>query len=146
VGKNFIEILIVDDCQPDIVLMREAIAETGHFKVVSEFYNGNQAIRFLTNTLTSSPSRLPDMIMLDINMPGMNGFETLKAIKSKQELSYIPIVILTTSNRREDVIKSYAYGASSYLHKPSSFAELCRAFEQLANYWTMVSVLPMKCK
>lgn len=143
-AKKFIELLIVDDCRPDIVLMKEAVAETGRFKVVSEVYNGNQAIQFLQNALGTSPSRLPDMIMLDINMPGMSGFETLKAIKEQQELSYIPIVILTTSNRREDVLKSYAYGASSYLRKPSSFAELCMAFEHLANYWTRVAVLPGK--
>ncbi|NTW50684.1 MAG: response regulator transcription factor [Chlorobiales bacterium] len=145
-NKKSIEILIVDDCRPDIVLMREAVAETGQFRVVSELFNGNQAIDYLTKILEEPTKRLPDIVLLDINMPGMNGFETLRAVKANEKLRHIPVVVLTTSNRKEDVMMAYAYGASSYVRKPSSFSELCRAFEQLANYWTGVSVLPRKCK
>lgn len=145
-SKKSIEILIVDDCRPDIVLMREAVAETGQFSVVSEVFNGNQAIDYLTKILEEPTKRLPDIVLLDINMPGMNGFETLRVVKANEKLRHIPVVVLTTSNRKEDVMMAYAYGASSYVRKPSSFPELCRAFEQIANYWTGVSVLPRKCK
>lgn len=143
-SKKTIEILIVDDCRPDIVLLREAVAETGMFRVVSAVFNGNQAMEYLMKILEDPAKRLPDIILLDINMPGMNGFETLRAVKANEELRHIPVVVLTTSNRKEDVMMAYAYGASSYIRKPSSFSELCRAFEQLASYWTGVSVLPRK--
>ena len=85
---------------------------------------------------------LPDIILLDLNMPRKDGREALKEIKSDARLKHIPIVILTTSKQEEDVIKSYNLGANSYISKPVTFEKLVELVRKLSDYWFKIVKLP----
>ncbi|MBI5573827.1 MAG: response regulator, partial [Elusimicrobia bacterium] len=85
---------------------------------------------------------MPGLILLDISMPVMNGFEVLKVLKSDARTTRIPIIMLTTSSREEDIVKSYEYGACSYITKPADFNGFVKVMEHFEIYWTLVSKVP----
>lgn len=97
------------------------------------------ALAYLKREKRFSEAREPGLILLDINMPKKNGLEE---IKSDPALRHIPVVMLTTSDRDEDIVRSYSLGACSSVRKPVSFDELKRVTSEFALYWSMVSVLP----
>jgi len=85
---------------------------------------------------------IPDIILLDINMPKMNGLEALRVIKNDQYLKRIPIIMLTTSSAETDIIHSYNFGCNSYISKPVTFRELVSTFIYITNYWFNIVTLP----
>ena len=85
---------------------------------------------------------LPGLILLDLNMPGIDGHEVLRAIKEDDDLRQIPVIILTTSGNEHDVTQSFQSGANSYVQKPVSFEELVASLKGLKEYWLDLSLLP----
>ena len=83
-----------------------------------------------------------DLILLDINMPKKDGFEVLEAIKADPQLQPLPVIMLTTSERVEDVVRSYVHGACSYIRKPVSLERFIEVVKQFEVYWTLVSLVP----
>src|SRR5580700_5310890 len=83
-----------------------------------------------------------DIIMLDINMPKKNGFQVLEELKKDPRFDYIPVVMLTTSEREEDIVKSYKEGACSYITKPVSFNNFSKVIEQFSLYWGLIAKIP----
>ena len=100
---------------------------------------------FLTNENTENEEMSfpkPALILLDLNMPKMDGREALKAIKSNPELHTIPVIVLTTSGSEEDIMRSYELGANSYVRKPVKFDEFLAAVSLLRKYWVELVALP----
>jgi two-component system response regulator len=104
--------------------------------------DGVEAFKYLEKAYKSDSTELPDIILLDLNMPRMNGHEFVKKIKVDDRLKKIPIVILTTSKSDEDIIKSYTQGVSCYLTKPLGLAEFQKVVEALNNFWFTIVKFP----
>lgn len=137
-----IEILLVDDNDDDIVLLEESLNESKFLNLLHVVRDGEEAMQYLRREGQYQNARLPGLVLLDINMPRMNGFEVLTAMKSDPRLKTIPVVMLTTSTRDEDIARSYTGGACSFVSKPVDFDKLKDVIRQFALYWTLVSVLP----
>jgi len=135
-----LDILLVEDNKEDAFLVREAL---GDQSFVSNFYhveNGQEAVEYLSNKDIGTEYIKPNLILMDINMPIMDGHETLSTIKSKEAIKHIPVIMLTTSSRKEDVIKAYNAHCSSYIVKPDDIFELDNLAETIKNYWLAVKL------
>lgn len=133
-------LLLVEDNEDDVLIARRAFGEFRIFSEVHVARDGQEALDMLTGAGGKKPLR-PSIILLDITLPLMDGIAVLKRLKSDRQLCPIPVVMLTTSSRQEDVQRSYAAGAASYITKPPSleeYTELARKFEM---YWITVSRL-----
>jgi len=135
-------ILMVDDDQEDFHLVQEAL-ELKHLKV--DLYwaeDGYEAMNFLARRGVYKDAPTPDLILLDLNMPGKNGFEVLRDLKAHPKYRKIPVVILTSSRDQKSVSRGYNIGASSFMLKPMSFDELADAMQSLCEYWFGLVQLP----
>jgi CheY-like chemotaxis protein len=136
-----IEILLVEDSEPDILLTREAFEEVGMLNRLHVVRDGVEALAFLRTQDSTLPR--PDVILLDINMPRMNGMELLREIKRDPQLMTIPVIMLTTSEADEDILRSYQAFAASYVVKPIEFERFYHAIQALGRYMlTIVRVPP----
>ena len=135
-------ILMVDDDEEDFVLVKEAL-ESKQYKV--DLYwaeDGYEAMNFLFRRGIYKNAPIPDLILLDLNMPGKNGFEVLRELKAQEKFRKIPVVILTSSRDRENVSRGYGIGASSFMLKPMTFDEMANAMQSLCEYWFALVKLP----
>jgi CheY-like chemotaxis protein len=139
--KDPIHVLVADDNDDDVILIREAL-ETQGIRVVAVARDGEEALSYLRRHEISSRVPRPALMLLDINMPLKNGFEVLGELKADPALALLPVVILTTSQREEDVARSYAEGATSFITKPARSEELHELARLFSLYWRRVSRLP----
>lgn len=129
-------IVIADDDPEDCDLATEAMRLADMSNPVNIVRDGHELISYLKNHVDAEGERKPPaIILLDLNMPRMNGHDALKQIKADPELSDIPIIVMTTSSNEADVEETYRLGAQSYLVKPGSFRELVEKFKHLRRYW-----------
>jgi two-component system, response regulator len=138
-----IELLLVEDNEDDIVLIEEAFAEAKLMNVIFKVRDGEDALAYLRQEGPYTHRRRPGLVLLDINMPKMNGFEVLQAMKADPLLQSLPVVMLTTSDRDDDIAQSYTSGACSYIRKPMSLAQFVQVVKEFELYWTMVSRVPL---
>lgn len=137
-----VELLLVEDDEDDIVLITEAFAAARMMNVISHVRDGEEAMAYLRKEGAYKGVRTPGLVLLDINMPKKNGFEVLEAMKADPHLRSLPVIMLTTSDREEDIARSFADGACSYVRKPMSLDQFARAVKEFELYWTAVSRLP----
>jgi CheY-like chemotaxis protein len=137
-----IEILVVDDSAGDVRLTIEALRERGVSSHVSVAASGDEALDFLHRSGAFAAAPRPDLILLDLNMPGKRGGEVLAEIKRDPELSAIPVIVLTTSADERDVRASYALHANAYVVKPVDFDEFLAAVRAIEEFWLNRAVLP----
>jgi len=138
------EILLVEDDPADAHLVHSALKES---RVLCNLHNaadGIEALAFLRREDNHRDAPKPDLILLDLNMPRMNGREFLAAIKQDEKLAAIPVVVLTTSEAERDVVASYKLGASGYITKPVDMDQFISAIRQLNDYWFTLARLPAK--
>lgn len=140
--KQVLDILLVDDSENDIMIIKDAFEQAKILNIVDVVNDGNQALDYLYKRGDFQEAKTPGLVLLDINMPKKNGFEVLEDLKSDDKLKSIPIVMLTTSTRDEDIVKSYSYGACSYVTKPVQFQELQKIVQQFSIYWALVTEVP----
>ena len=140
VPRERITVQLVDDSEDDLLLTQSAIELAGRVDVVHVARNGGEALSYLRGV--SRTSSRPDLVLLDMNIPVMDGFEVLAAIRNDPELQQFPVVILSGSAREQDIRRAYRGGAATYLRKSESFVELCTAIDRLAGYWREVASLP----
>ncbi len=146
--KNTVPMLVADDDIEDCQMIREALAESRLLNEVHFVHDGEQLFSFLHERhQASKPERnlLPGLILLDLNMPKMDGREVLKEIKKHPHLHQIPIIVLTTSQAEEDIARSYNLGANSFITKPIEFENLVKVMKGLGRYWFEIVELP-DCK
>lgn len=145
--KCAVSILLAEDDEDDYILIRDALKES---RVVNDFHwvkDGEELMDYLLQQgsykdPTKSPK--PCIILLDLNMPKKTGREALREIKSHPILHTIPVIILTTSQAEEDIIRSYDLGANSYIRKPVNFLDFVETIKMLGKYWFEIVKLPGK--
>lgn len=145
VGMESQLILIVEDNDDDFFATMRAFKKANLANPVRRCTNGDQALEYLFRRGEfSAPgaAQRPSLILLDLNMPGTDGRELLRAIKAAPDLLKIPAIVLTTSNSEQDIEQCYAAGANSYVTKPVVFEKFVRAIALLSEYWLEVSILP----
>jgi CheY-like chemotaxis protein len=137
-----IQILLVEDDPGDVLITQEALE---HSKVANTLFtvsNGEEAIAFLRQEGDYAEAGVPDLILLDLNLPRLDGREVLAQIKEDPELRRIPVVVLTTSQAEEDVLRSYDLHANAYVTKPVDFAQFVNVVRQVDEFFFTVVRLP----
>ncbi|MDP2034529.1 MAG: response regulator [Polaromonas sp.] len=135
-------ILLVDD-QEDQAMLVKAAFEVARIEAVINYVSGGvECLAYLRKELDYSAVRTPDLILLDLNMPQMNGFQVLEHLAADFQLKHIPVVVLTTSTNPTDVRKCYSLGCNSYISKPFDFDELAKAMGLMYRYWFHLAALP----
>jgi CheY-like chemotaxis protein len=140
-----VTILMADDDPDDRMLTEDALKEARLANEIRFVENGEELLQYLRHqgkfaNLTLSPR--PGIILLDLNMPKMDGREALQVIKNDPELRRIPVIIMTTSKADQDILKSYDLGANSYVTKPVTFDELVEVVRGFGKYWFEIVELP----
>jgi len=136
-----IHILLVDDNEGDILLTREALEEARIINKISIAYDGMQAIDLLKKSARIAGT-MPDLILLDINLPKMNGTEVLSTIKSDPDLRRIPVIMLTTSSSEKDILASYNNYANCYITKPVDLDRFMDVVRTIEDFWISIVKLP----
>ena len=135
-------VLLVDDDPGDLLIITDALEATGKSRAIHVARDGQEALDFLRREGEHSAAPRPDMILLDLNMPRMDGREALAVIKADDQLRSIPVVVLTTSNAPEDILISYRHHANAFVTKPLELTELMDAVRQIDIFYTSVAQLP----
>ncbi len=141
---RLIEVLLVEDDPGDVLLTREAFE---HQKVANRLHvvnNGEDAIAFLRKEGEYAEAPEPDLVLLDLNLPGMHGREVLAAVKEDPHLQTIPVVVLTTSEAEEDVLRSYRLHANAYVTKPVDFDRFMAVVRAIDEFFVSVVRLPSR--
>ena len=138
-----VEILLVEDNEDDIVIIQEELADMKLATILNTVRDGEEALAYLQRKGKYKVVRMPDLVLLDINMPKMNGCEVLERIRKEPRLQSLPVIMLTMSQREEDVVRAYAKGACSFIHKPVGLAQFRECLKLFGHYWTHVSQVPV---
>ena len=144
-----IRILVADDDADDRMLIKDAFDESRLKNPVDFVEDGVELLRYLRREGPFeglAKEGYPGLILLDLNMPRMDGRTALKEIKSNPDWHRIPIVILTTSKSDEDIIRTYGLGVNSFITKPVTFEQLVEMVKVLSLYWFEIVALPPECK
>ncbi|HEY9183739.1 MAG TPA: response regulator [Salegentibacter sp.] len=139
---KFIHILLVEDNEGDILLTTEALEEGGMMSKLSVARDGQEALDFLNKKGEFRNSELPDLILLDINLPRKNGHEVLKYVKTHPVFRSIPVIMLTTSSSQKDIDESYKNYANCYITKPIELSDFIDAIGQIEDFWINLVKLP----
>jgi CheY-like chemotaxis protein len=139
---NVIEVLLVEDDPGDVVLIREAFEHNKVYNALRVVSDGVEAIEFLRGEGEHEGAPRPDLILLDLNLPRKDGREVLAEIKEDTELRTIPIVVLTTSEAEEDIVRSYDLHANAYVTKPVDFDRFIEVVRQIDDFFVSVVKLP----
>ncbi len=137
-----LEILLVEDNPGDIRLIKEILKETKIRTNIQVAMDGEAALKLLFNTENLNAAPRPDLILLDLNLPKIDGRELLSEIKCSENLKSIPVVILTTSTAEEDIIETYNNHANSYITKPVDLDHFIRVVESIKDFWLSIVKLP----
>jgi CheY-like chemotaxis protein len=135
-------ILLVEDNEGDIILTMEALNEGKAGNKVSIARDGEQAIQFLNKEGAYADATRPDLILLDINLPRIDGNEVLVYIKTNPVLKSIPVIMLSTSTSEKDIAESYKNFANSYISKPADLDKFFEVIQKIQNYWISIVHLP----
>ncbi len=135
-------ILLVEDEPADIYLTRKAFEEARFWVELDDVEDGSEALDYLRGEGAHDKPKQPDLILLDLNMPGMDGKSFIRHIKEDDTLCRIPVVVLTTSEAEADVYEPYQLGAAGYVVKPIGIDAFIRAAQKLEDYWFTLVRLP----
>ena len=137
-----IEVLLVEDDPGDVLLIREAFAFNKVHNNLNVVNDGEQALAYLRREGEYTDAPRPDLILLDLNLPRRDGREVLAEVKADDNLRTIPVIVLTTSQADEDVLKSYQLHANAYVTKPVDFDGFIEAIRQIDHFFVSVVQLP----
>lgn len=136
------DILLVEDNEGDALLTTDALESAIESLTVHRVRDGVEALRYLRREGEFAHCARPDLILLDLNMPRMDGREVLKSVKADHDLNSIPVVVLTTSQADRDVAESYELQASCFVTKPIEYAQFTGMVQRLVDFWFEVVRLP----
>jgi CheY-like chemotaxis protein len=138
-------ILLVEDNPADVIITQRALRDSGLSVELLVVRDGQEAVDYLLRQGEHAKSdgwRSPDLILLDLNLPRLNGRQVLERIRARPELKAVPVIVLTTSRRPEDVQQLYAAGANTYIEKPQDFARFVEVLQTIHRYWLDTALLP----
>ncbi|NEO66268.1 MAG: response regulator [Moorea sp. SIO4G2] len=139
-----IEILLVQDNHGDLDLTKATLQNSNIRNNLQTFTNGKEAMAFLRRESPYTKAPRPDVILLDLNLPVMDGREVLAQIKSDPNLSLIPVIILTSSDSDQDILTSYKLNANAYVTKPLELEQFVKVLKSIENFWLSIVKLPPK--
>jgi CheY-like chemotaxis protein len=144
--KNTVCILMADDDDDDYLLTKKALKESKLLNDLRRVKDGEELLQYLRHEgpYGDVDCQKPGVILLDLNMPKMDGREALKEIKADPDLRDIPVVVFTTSKAEEDIVRSYQLGVNSFITKPVQFEGLINVMQALGKYWFEIVELPSK--
>lgn len=140
------EVLLVDDNPADIDLTSDVLAKSKRHFHVNAVNDGTEAISFLRHQGKYAEAPMPDLVVLDLNLPRKDGREVLAEVKADPGLARIPVVIFTTSQATSDISRSYELGANCYLRKPGNLPDFVAVVQSMADFWLGFASLPRKEK
>lgn len=135
-------LLLVEDNPGDVLLIEEALQETGSTLRLRSVLDGEAALALLRQEGAYADVPTPDLVLLDLNLPRMDGHEVLSQIRSDERLQAVPVIVLTTSEAPEDVQRAYGLHANAYVTKPVDLDALFRMMETLEHFWFSCARLP----
>ena len=141
-AANIVNILLVEDNPGDVRLTEEALKESKIAVNMRIARDGVEALAMLRGEGDYANQPLPDLILLDLNMPRLDGREVLRLIKTDDRLKHIPVVVLTTSKAEKDIIQAYGLHANCYVTKPVEFDEFMEIIKSIEGFWLTVVKLP----
>ncbi len=139
---NSIHILLIEDNEGDILLTKEAFDNSKISNVVSVVRDGWEAMLFLEKKQDYISAETPDVILLDVNIPKLNGHEVLANVKSNPKLKHIPVIMLTTSSSEQDVLKSYQNHVNCFITKPIETEPFSDVITSIEEFWMSIVQLP----
>ncbi|WP_282775678.1 response regulator [Phaeodactylibacter xiamenensis] len=137
-------ILLIEDNPGDVRLTQEAFRESKNDIKLDVVTDGIEAIKYLRKEPPYESAPLPDLILLDLNLPKWDGREVLGVIKSDETLKRTPVVVLTTSNAGVDILKSYDLHANCFINKPIDFDKFFEIIHKIEDFWLSTTILPTK--
>jgi CheY-like chemotaxis protein len=137
-----VEILLVEDNPGDVVLTREAFKDCRLLNAMHHVVDGVEAMAFLRREGPYAGRPRPDLVLLDLNLPRMDGREVLAAIKQDEQLKHIPVIVLTTSNDERDVLKAYNLHANCFITKPVRLERFLDVVHSIEEFWLTIVRLP----
>ncbi len=140
--SQMINVLLIEDDPEDVDLTEEALAQSRVMVKLSVVHDGEEALAYLNQEGKYANQQLPDLIWLDLNLPGMSGQEILQEIRQNQSIQHIPVVILTTSDAEEDILRSYRLGANCYVQKPIGIRQFEHILKSIESFWFTIVKLP----
>ena len=141
-----VKLLLCEDNPGDLYLIESSFYKSKVSYDIDRVLNGNDVMQYLRQEAKYQYATRPDILILDLNLPGKHGFEIIEEIKADPLLKAIPIVVLTSSKAREDVMTSYQLQASCYIVKPSDLQAFLNATRQIENFWLNLVELPQAIK
>jgi CheY-like chemotaxis protein len=141
-GLELVDVLLIEDDPGDVLMTKEAFE---HYQIRNNLYvvgDGEQAMHFLRKTGDYAEVPTPGLILLDLNLPRRNGLEVLAELKADHDLLSIPVVVLTTSQAQEDILRSYALHANAYISKPVDFEKFVGVIGQIDDFFLTLVKLP----
>ena len=144
-GGEVVSLLLIEDDPEDVEITRRALQEARVLNPLYVVRDGEEALEFLRHTgRYSNPAEAPrpGLILLDLNLPRLDGREVLKQIKADPGLRRIPVVVLTTSNQQADISECYNHGANTYVTKPVEFDKFLQAIITVGQYWLCIAEIP----
>jgi len=141
-NPELVGILLVEDDPGDVVLIRESFQDHKVANELTVVSDGVQALAFLRREGEYATARRPGLVLLDLNLPRMNGIEVLEQIKGDPALATIPVVVLTTSDSEDDIVRSYTLHANAYITKPVDFERFRHVVHQIDEFFVGVVKLP----
>ena len=142
--KTVPEVLLVDDNPADVDLTSDVLAKSKRHFHVQALPDGTEAISFLRHQGDYAEAPVPDLVVLDLNLPRKDGREVLAEVKSDPDLAKIPIVIFTTSQAASDISRCYELGANCYLRKPGNLPDFVAVVQSMADFWLGFASLPTR--
>lgn len=143
-NENIARLLLADDDPDDRLMAREALEECRVNNTLDTVEDGEELLEYLRGEgrYADNPPPTPDIILLDLNMPRMDGREALERLKSDPRLRRIPVIVLTTSQAESDIVATYDLGVNSFITKPVTFDALVETMKTLGEYWIQIVKLP----
>ncbi|MEE4359784.1 MAG: response regulator [Desulfococcaceae bacterium] len=138
------QVLLVEDSEDDVELTLAALEDSKVKMDIHVVSDGISALAFLRNEGEYHDKPRPDLILLDLNLPIMDGREVLKEIRDDPDITDIPVVVLTTSQNEEDILKMYKLHANCYISKPVDFRQFTHVIKQIEGFWLQLVKLPSK--
>lgn len=141
IGKP-VDILLVEDSPGDVMLIEEFLSDSELRHRLHVVSDGEQAMEFVRQQGGHAGAPRPDLVLLDLNLPKKGGTEVLREIKSDPDLKSIPVIVLTSSQSEEDVVKSYELHANAYIQKPVDFHQFVKVMRAIEDFWFTIVKLP----